>query len=83
MDATAGTGISVDGVILALFLLALTGLGTMVMVYGSGIRKDISKLFDLLQDHTDSDTERFDKTDKRVGLLAQRMTKMDRRTEDA
>lgn len=72
-----GTGISLDGVILALFLLALTGLGAMVMVYGSNIRKDIAKLFDMMESHTELDRERFDRTDRRANLIAQRLTKLD------
>lgn len=71
------TGISLDGVILALFLLALTGLGAMVMVYGSNIRKDIARLFELVESHAATDVERFDRTDRRVNLHAQRLTKLD------
>lgn len=71
------SGISLDGVVLALLLLALTAIGGMVMVYGSNIRKDIAKLFNLIQEHADDDLERFDRTDRRVNVHAQRLTKLD------
>lgn len=82
MDAPSA-GISLDGVIFALFLLAITGLSAMVMVFGTNIRKDIAKLFETMEKHSDDDRERFDNISTRVGRLAQRVTNVDHRTEDA
>ena len=81
--ASAGaSGLSLDGVIFALFLMALTGLCGLVWVFGSNIRKDISRLFDQNEKHGREDTDRFEKVNNRVGKLAQRMTNIDHRTED-
>lgn len=82
MAVGASSGISLDGVILSLFLLALTAIGVLVMVYGSNIRKDISKIFDKMDEHSQEDKESFQRTDKRIGLIAQRLTKLDKRTEE-
>lgn len=81
--ASAGSsGLSLDGVIFALFLMALTGLCGLVWVYGTNIRSDIKKLFDKLDEHGAEDHERFEETSNRIGRLAQRMTNVDHRTEE-
>ena len=84
VDASSAvtTGLSLDSVILALFLLALTALGGLVMVFGTNIRKDISKLFEKLDDHVNNDAKGFKEIGRRVDLQAQRLTKLDGRTED-
>ena len=83
MDPASTSGVSLDGVIFALFLLAISGLCGMVMVYGSNIRKDIAKLFDKMDEHSTDDTGNFKEINRRVDRHAQRLTKLDGRTEDA
>lgn len=81
--SSAGTsGLSLDGVIFALFLMALSGLCGLVWVFGTNIRKDIGKLFESMEKHSKEDTERFKEVDRRVGHIAQRMTNVDHRTEE-
>lgn len=79
MDAPS---ISLDGAIFALFLLAIAGLGAMVMVFGTNIRKDIAKLFELMENHQKDDAENFKFHGRRTDLIAQRVTKLDGRTEE-
>ena len=79
--SVGASGISLDGVIFALFLMALTGLCGLVWVFGTNIRKDISKLFDQNEKHAHDDIQRFDQVNNRIGRIAQRLTNVDHKTE--
>lgn len=71
MDPTNG-GISVDSVILALFLLALTALGVIIMAFGTGIRNDIRKIFDRMDAHAEEDQKKFTNHSERIIRLEER-----------